>query len=128
MRQSLLAVDGGGGESPPLIIMEINDGLLEQIKLHLRVEGNEEDQLLIAYAQASADFVEKYCDGVLVESLTPPSPDEPPPREIVFTKGIWAAMLLLIGHWYNNREASGQNLSEIPLGVDDILFLNRRWN
>jgi len=117
----------GAGE-PALIIMDITDEMLAQIRDHLRVDDSSEDQLIIAYAQAAADYAEKYCDGVLVENFTPTSSNTPPPREIIFTKGIWAAMLLLIGHWYANREASGQGLSDIPYGVDDILFLNRRWN
>lgn len=117
-----------GAGKPALNFMDITPEMLAQIKSHLRVEGDEENTLIMAYAQASADYAEKYCDGTLVETLTPPSEDKFLPREILFTPGIWAAMLLMVGHWYNNREASGQNLSEIPLGVDDILFLHRRWN
>ncbi len=37
---------------------------------------------------------------------------------------IRAALLLLIGHWYENREAVviGQAPNEVPLGVDALLF------
>lgn len=31
------------------------------------------------------------------------------------------AMLLLIGHWYENREAVGQAMQEVPLAVDALL-------
>ena len=51
-----------------------------------------------------------------------------PPREILFTPGIWAAMLLLIAHWYANREAAAQNLTEMPLGVEALLIRHRKWN
>ncbi|WMM91445.1 hypothetical protein [Klebsiella phage KpF5] len=37
-------------------------------------------------------------------------------------------MLLLIGHWYANREAVAQNLSEVPLGVEALLIRHRRWS
>lgn len=110
--------------------MEISDEQFAQIKLHLRVDGDDEDLLIKAYADAATGYVEKYCDGALVSSLTPPVEGECPPREILFKPAIWSAMLLLIGHWYSNREAVnvGNITSKIPLGVDDILFLFRRWN
>ncbi|WP_313073057.1 head-tail connector protein [Atlantibacter hermannii] len=98
------------------------------IKTHLRVDGNTEDALIAAYTAAAVDYVEKFCDGALVESLTPASDDEELPREVLFTSGIWAAMLLLIGHWYANREAAAQNLSEVPLGVEALLIRHRRWH
>ena len=111
---------------PAVIIMDVTNEMLEQIKTHLRVDDDSEDQLIIAYAQAAADYVEKYCDGSLVTERTLPADSSL--REILFTQGIWAAMLLLIGHWYANREAAGQSLSDIPFGVDSILFLHRKWN
>ena len=37
------------------------------------------------------------------------------------------AMLLLIGHWYQNREATGAATGEIALAVDAILKQYRRW-
>ena len=36
------------------------------------------------------------------------------------------AILLLVGHWYENREAIGQpNLTDIPKGVDALLWQDR---
>jgi len=98
------------------------------IKTHLRVDGDTEDALIAAYAAAAVDYVEKFCDGTLVESLTPVSEDTDPPREVLFTSGIWAAMLLLIGHWYANREAAAPSLTETPLGVEALLIRHRRWH
>ena len=37
------------------------------------------------------------------------------------------AMLLLIGHWYDNREATGSATGEIAHAVDAILKHYRRW-
>ncbi|EEW3262234.1 phage gp6-like head-tail connector protein [Escherichia coli] len=103
---------------------------MELIKTHLRVDSDAEDSLIAAYTSAAVDYVEKFCDGELVESLTPPVERETPPREILFTSGIWAAMLLLIGHWYANREAVnvGNITSELPLGVEALLLRHRRWH
>ena len=78
--------------------MEISEEQLAQIKAHLKVDGDDEDTLIAAYASASVDYVERFCDGALVETLTPPVEGETQPREVIFTSGIWAAMLLLIGH------------------------------
>jgi uncharacterized phiE125 gp8 family phage protein len=39
------------------------------------------------------------------------------------------AILLMIGHWYENREAVviGQAPSELPLAVNSLLWLDRTW-
>lgn len=37
------------------------------------------------------------------------------------------AIYLLIGHWYENREATGTNMTEIPLGVQALLDAER-WS
>ncbi|MDV7025260.1 head-tail connector protein [Atlantibacter subterranea] len=108
--------------------MEISAEQMTLIKTHLRVDGDTEDALIAAYAAAAVDYVEKFCDGTLVESLTPVSEDTDPPREVLFTSGIWAAMLLLIGHWYANREAAAPSLTETPLGVEALLIRHRRWH
>lgn len=34
---------------------------------------------------------------------------------------IKTALMLLIGHWYEHREATGTALSEIPMGVRDLI-------
>ena len=110
--------------------MEISAEQMALIKTHLRVDNDAEDYLITAYTAAAVDYVEKFCDGSLVESLSPPPEDKEPPREVLFTPGIWAAMLLLIGHWYANREAVnvGNITSELPLGVEALLFRHRRWH
>ncbi|MDZ7322041.1 head-tail connector protein [Kosakonia sacchari] len=109
--------------------MDITDDQLQQIKMHLRVDDGEEDALIKAYALAAISYVESYCDGKLVETLSIPVEGQPAPREILFNSGLWAAILLMVGHWYSNREAVniGNITSEIPLGVESILFLQRRW-
>ncbi|WP_215846387.1 head-tail connector protein [Candidatus Pantoea bituminis] len=37
-------------------------------------------------------------------------------------------MLLLIGQYYANREASAPNQTEIPFGVEALLFRHRKWH
>ena len=47
--------------------------------------------------------------------------DDPDP--ILLNNDVKAAMLLLIGHWYANREsvAVGQTVAEVPLAVEALL-------
>jgi len=101
---------------------------MAQIKTHLRVDSDAEDTLIGAYASAAVDYVEHFCDGALVETLTPPAEDKEPPREVLFTSGIWARQCCFIGHWYANREAASQNLAETPLGVEALLLQHRKWH
>lgn len=108
--------------------MKISEEQIAQVKTHLRVDDSNEDALIAAYTSAAVDYVERYCDGSLVETLTQVEEGEAPPREILFTSGIWAAMLLLIGHWYTNREAVAQSLTEVPLAVESLLIRHRRWH
>ncbi len=39
---------------------------------------------------------------------------------------IKQALFLMVGHWYENREASGRSMQEIPLGVYALLAPYRR--
>ncbi|WP_407261006.1 head-tail connector protein [Klebsiella pneumoniae] len=45
--------------------MEISEEQLAQIKAHLKVDGDDEDTLIAAYASASVDYVERFrrCAG-----------------------------------------------------------------
>jgi len=109
--------------------VEISPQQMALVKKHLRVDHDDEDDLIAAYVQASVDFVEHYCDGTLVVQLTTTAEDdEDPPREVLFSSGIWQAMLLLIGQYYANREASAPNQAEIPFGVEALLFRHRKWH
>lgn len=108
--------------------MEISQAQMALIKKHLKVDHDDEDDLIAGYVQASVDFVEHYCDGTLVEQLTTTAEGEEPPREVLFSSGIWQAMLLLIGQYYANREASAPNQAEIPFGVEALLFRHRKWH
>ncbi len=39
------------------------------------------------------------------------------------------AILMLVGHWYENREASsGQSVREIPMAVESLLLIDRNYS
>ena len=42
---------------------------------------------------------------------------------------ITHAVRLLVGHWFENREQTmtGVNITDIPMGVDDLLMPSRIW-
>lgn len=45
-------------------------------------------------------------------------------------QGIKQAILLMVGHWYENREAvtmQGNNAGELPMAVDSLLMMHRIW-
>ncbi|KNC16733.1 MULTISPECIES: head-tail connector protein [Pseudomonas] len=96
---------------------------LALVKTHLRVDGVEEDQLIEGYMAAALAHVEQHCDRVLVEGV-PVLPDQ-----MALTKDVQQAVLLLVGHWYANREAVviGGAPAEVPLAVDRLLWYRKKF-
>lgn len=96
---------------------------LARVKLHLRVDGDEEDQVITGYVEAAKSHVAMHCDRVLVET------DPAGPEEMGLTPDVEQAILLLVGHWYANREAVviGTSASEVPLAVDRLLWYRKRF-
>ena len=92
--------------------------LLADIKNHLRVSSSDtsEDALLAIYATAAREFCEGYQNRVFVG------------EEAETINGIEkAACLLLIGHWYEHREAVvfGSAPSDVPFAVKSLLDIRR---
>jgi uncharacterized phage protein (predicted DNA packaging) len=93
------------------------------VKMHLRVDGDEEDALIGGYLEAAKAHVEQHCDRKLVEAA-PVEPDE-----MGLTRDVEQAILLLVGHWYSNREAVvvGGVPSAVPLAVERLLWYRKRF-
>lgn len=93
---------------------------LARAKLHLRVDGDEEDALIggwIAAAYLAIEgkiFAKLYEDGASIPEGA---------AGVVIDEAINAAAQLIIGHLYANREAvaPGQ-IAEIPMGADWLLL------
>jgi len=96
---------------------------LARVKLHLRVDGDEEDSIITGYLDAAKAHVAMHCDRVLVEA-TPVEPEE-----MGLTSDVEQAILLLVGHWYANREAVviGTISSAVPLAVERLLWYRKRF-
>ena len=96
---------------------------LAHVKLHLKLDGDEEDLLVTGYFEAAKSHVAMHCDRELVEA-------EPEgPEQMGFTPDVEQAVLLLVGHWYANREAvvSGVTSTTVPLAVDRLLWYRKRF-
>ncbi len=96
---------------------------LANVKMHLRVDGNEEDALIGGYIEAAKAHVEQHCDRKLVET------DPVEPEEMDLTSDVEQAILLLVGHWYANREAVavGTIATAMPLAVERLLWYRKRF-
>jgi len=96
---------------------------LSRVKLHLRVDHDEEDALIHGYLGAAQAHVEQHCDRALVEE------NPTGPEQMLLTKDVEQAILLLVGHWYANREAVvvGVAPAEVPLAVDRLLWYRKRF-
>lgn len=93
---------------------------LSLVKTHLRVDHGDEDALIQGYLDAALAHVEQHCDRVLVEAPVLP-------EEMGLTKDVQQAVLLLVGHWYANREAVASGLVEVPLAVGRLLWYRKRF-
>lgn len=96
---------------------------LARVKLHLKVDGDEEDPLINGYFEAARSHVAMHCDRELVEGA-PAGPEQ-----MGFTPDVEQAVLLLVGHWYANREAvvTGTISTAVPLAVDRLLWPRKRF-
>lgn len=98
---------------------------LEQAKYQCRIEQDNdyEDELLISYIAAARDHVQMHLDRNIYQEAVP-SDD---PDGLIDNASINQAMLLLVAHWYANREAVSESaISEVPLGVRHLLQPYRR--
>ena len=95
---------------------------LPLIKLHLRVDGDEEDNLIGSYLNAAVEYVQQHCDRRLVD--VPEGPDQ-----MALTDDVKQAILLLVGHWYATRESVvvGTITAEVPMGVPALLWTRKRF-
>ena len=96
---------------------------LALVKQHLRVDGDDEDLILISYIESAKAHVEMHCDRVLVEGI--PVDD----TQMVLTKDVEQAVLMLVGHWYANRETVvvGSVPANVQLGFERLLWYRKRF-
>lgn len=97
---------------------------IDIVKEHCRVEADftEDDSLLNVYSGAAARYVETWTRRKLFESEASPGYADAE-DSILLGDDVKAAMLLLIGYWYENREAVvvGDTAVTVPFAVEALL-------
>lgn len=90
---------------------------LELMRKHLRVDDGGDDDLIELYAESALAWALWYCDNPALKVVTD------------FPASFKAALLLLLGHSYNSREAVvvGTIAAELPLAVDSLLWSSRNF-
>lgn len=110
---------------------------LEIIKQHVRLELDDdtEDTLLETYATAAQRYVENHTGRTLyatAEEIPKDAETGEPTDEhaLVLDDDITTAMLLLIGHWFENRESVvvGTITSELPMAVQALISPYRHFH
>lgn len=100
--------------------MTLNDTQVKTLLLWLRVDNQDENDLVAAIGNSALAFCERYCDGSFVEELSSDDNSDDTDsaylntnnKEILFTPDIWQAVLLLTAYWYANREAVGGQMND----------------
>ena len=93
---------------------------LEQAKVHLRIDHDDED----GYIESLIAAAQEYVEDILTPTQDPESEDPPVPPAV--TEKQRQVVRLLVGHWYTNRESvSEKSLSEVPMAVRALLLLER---
>lgn len=89
---------------------------LSQVKAHLRIELDQtaEDEYLVGLEAAARIHAENVLRTTIDDNAG---------------ENIERAMLMLIGHWYRNRETvAASDLAKVPLGFDELLAPERDYS
>lgn len=93
---------------------------LATVKLHLRVDANAEDALIGLYATAAEEFAMQFLGRTVYATELAQGLDT---AGIVINPAIQAALLLIVGHLYANREdvLAGVSVAQLPNGSQYLL-------
>lgn len=98
---------------------------IDFVKQQLRLDPGDasENALIQGYLDAAIAHVEQHCDRRIVDG-TPAGPDE-----MAMTKDVEQAVLLLVAHWYSNREAAviGAASAQVQLGFERLLWYRKQF-
>lgn len=95
---------------------------LALVKEHLRVDDAEDDSLIGAYLNAAIEYVQQHCDRRIVDAPETAA-------QMALTDDVQQAILLLVGHWYANREdvVVSATANRVPMGVEALLWTRKRF-
>lgn len=87
------------------------------MRKHLRVDHEDDDDLIELYAESALAWALWYCDNPALKLVSD------------FPASFKSALLLLLGDSYANREpvAAGATAAELHPAVDSLLWASRNW-
>ena len=93
---------------------------LATVKLHLRVDDSAEDALIGVYALAAEEFAMQFLGRTIYATELAKGLDT---AGIVINPAIQAALLLIVGHLYANREdvLAGVSVAQLPNGSQYLM-------
>lgn len=93
---------------------------LATVKLHLRVDDSAEDALIGLYVTAAEEFAMQFLGRTIYATELAQGLDT---AGIVINPAIQAALLLIVGHLYANREdvLAGVSVAQLPNGAQYLL-------
>ena len=93
---------------------------LATVKLHLRVDDSAEDALIGLYVTAAEEFAMQFLGRTIYATELAQGLDA---AGIVINPAIQAALLLIVGHLYANREdvLAGVSVAQLPNGSQYLL-------
>jgi len=101
---------------------------LTHLKQHLRIDHDAEDALLTAYQNAALSAFELWTGRKLILPPDKLPDDDKRTHELLLTEAITQGALLLIGHWYAQREAVNEKLlQKVPYAVDALWLPYKYW-
>lgn len=94
---------------------------LNDAKLYLRVDSDDDNDLIRSLITAAREYAEGFQNRVFVSADEGAEVEEAGALDKV-------GMLMLIGHWYEHRESVniGNTATEVPLSARACLSINRR--
>ncbi|MEG0997393.1 MAG: head-tail connector protein [Clostridia bacterium] len=100
---------------------------LQQAKMHLRIDHDDEDDLVKTLIDAVFDAFETSTNRKLyAENETIP---DDVPNGIHLSKSITQGAFLLLGHWYANRESVvAGSVVEMPMGTKWLWSRHKWWH
>ena len=90
------------------------------VRLHLRVDDSAEDALIGLYVTAAEEFAMQFLGRTIYATELAQGADT---AGIVITPAIQAALLLIVGHLYANREdvLAGVSVAQLPNGSQYLM-------
>lgn len=93
---------------------------IEELKQQVNVDHDDDDNLLLTYSSAAKTTIENHINRKLYEDSVPDDCS----NGMVINNVIKVAIMMLVAHWYDNREAVAVNSSAVVLPLAYQMLIN----